>query len=86
LEPQSFIAARPLLSDRRELLVRVNNGSPVSMDSVQLRISIAGKETYIRLPRALRSEESLTLGTGIGPVAGSAAEYLVQVTDARAVR
>ena len=86
LEPESFIAARPLLSDRRELLVRVNNSSSVSMDSVHLRISIAGQETYLRLPRALRSEESLTLGTGIGPISGSATEYLVEVTDARAVR
>ena len=43
LEPQTFLTAQFLLSDRRELLVRTGNNSPVSMSKIQLRLSIGGQ-------------------------------------------
>jgi hypothetical protein len=43
LEPQTFLTAQFLLSDRRELLVRTVNNSPVSMSKIQLRLSIGGQ-------------------------------------------
>ena len=82
LEPQSFIAARLLLSDRRELLVRTTNNSPVTMSVVQLRLNIAGQTSYLTLPQPLAAGQTITLGTGIGPIVDSGSQYLVEVAAA----
>lgn len=86
LQPESFITAQLLLSDRRELLVRTTNHSPATMDRVQLRISVAGQASYLTLPQPLAAGQSLTLGTGLGPIVDSTAQYQVEVTGAAVSR
>jgi len=86
LEPQRFITAQLLLSDRRELLVRTSNSSPVTMQAVRLRITVAGQASYLTLPAPLAAGQTLTLGTGIGPIVDPSSQYQVEVTAAAVLR
>ena len=62
--------------------MRTTNNSPVTMSAVQLRLNIAGQTSYLTLPQPLAAGQTITLGTGIGPIVDSGSQYLVEVAAA----
>ena len=82
LQPESFITARLLLSDSRQLLVRATNQAAVTFNNVQLRISVEGQASYLMLPKPLTPGQTITLSTGIGPVLDVNTQYQVEVVTA----
>ena len=82
LKPESFIQTQLLLSDRRELLVRTSNKSPVTMSGIQLRLTIGGQAQILRLPQPLGSGQTATLSTGIGPIEDASSGYRIEAVAA----
>ena len=82
LKPESFIQTQLLLSDRRELLVRTSNKSPVTMIGIQLRLTIGAQAQILRLPEPLGSGQTATLSTGIGPIEDASSGYRIEAVAA----
>ena len=56
------------------------------MQAVRLRITVVGQASYLTLPAPLAAGQTLTLGTGIGPIVDPSSQYQVEVTAAAVLR
>ena len=84
LQPQGFLSATLSYSEQGYLLVTISNNSPVGMDNIQLKLTVAGQRQILRLPQALAAGRQSTLSTGIRPQVNSneRTAYQVQVVAA----
>ena len=84
LQPQGFLSATLSYSEQGYLLVTTSNNSPVGMDNIQLKLTVAGQRQILRLPQALAAGRQSTLSTGIRPQVNSneRTAYQVQVVAA----